>query len=58
MTTLENYPPRTVYQQGNYSRQRATGGVIILRVGDARPETIDAWFEDCQRLIAVWQPGH
>ena len=52
---LETYPPRIVRQEAGYTRQRAANGIVILRVGDARPETINAWFEDCQRLIATWR---
>ena len=51
------YPPRTLRQEGGYTRQRAAGGVIILRVADPRPETINAWYDDCLWLMAGWQPA-
>ncbi len=57
MAASENYPPRTLFQQGGYLRQRAEGGIIILRLTNAQPETINAWYEDCNRLIASWQPN-
>ena len=51
------YPPRTIRQEAGYIRQRAPGGIIILRIGDSRPETINAWYDDCLRLMAGWQPA-
>lgn len=57
MTVTDDYAPRTLLQQAGYIRQRAAGGVIILRVTNGYPETINAWYEDCKRLMASWQPG-
>ncbi len=57
MSIAEDYPPRTLVQQAGYVRQRAPGGVVILRVTNAYPETISAWYEDCNRLMASWQSG-
>lgn len=56
MTDTQMYVPHTLFESAGYSRQRAAGGITILRVGDARPETINAWYEDCKKLMAVW-PG-
>ncbi len=46
---------RTVMEQAGYRRQRMLGGILILRLLDSRPETIDAWYEDCNRMMAHWQ---
>ena len=54
MMMTDNYPPRTQHQEAGYVRQRAPGGVIILRVTNSRSETINAWYEDCLRLMATW----
>jgi hypothetical protein len=48
------YPPRTLRQEAGYTRQRAAGGIIILRVTDPRIETINAWYKDCLHLMASW----
>ena len=46
---------RTVIENAGYRRQRATGGILILRLLDSRRETVDAWFEDCEKLICHWR---
>jgi hypothetical protein len=46
---------RTVMEKEGYIRQRTAGGVVILRLLDPRPETIDAWYEDCNNLMAHWR---
>ncbi len=51
-----DYPPRTQHREAGYVRQRAPGSVVILRLADSRPETIDAWYRDCQAMMASWQP--
>lgn len=48
---------RTVIEKAGYQRQRIPGGVLILRLLDGRPETIDAWYNDCQRIMSAWRPG-
>jgi len=48
---------RMVIEQAGYRRQRMLGGILILRLLDSRPETIDAWYNDCNKLMAHWQPG-
>ncbi|MCC7446940.1 MAG: hypothetical protein IT324_05950 [Anaerolineae bacterium] len=48
---------RTVIAQAGYRRQRMLGGILILRLLDARPETIDAWYTDCNKLMTHWQTG-
>ena len=48
---------RTVIEKAGYQRQRMPGGIIILRLLDSRAETIDAWYEDCGKLMSRWLPG-
>jgi hypothetical protein len=48
---------RTVIEKAGYQRQRLPGGIIILRLLDSRMETIDAWHEDCHKLMSRWLPG-
>ena len=43
-------------EKGGYVRERRLGGIIILRVMDSEPQTIDAWYEDCNKLMSRWQP--
>ncbi len=53
---MNELPPlRTVVERAGYRRQRAMGGILILRLLDSRRETIDAWFEDCNTLMSNWQ---
>lgn len=46
---------RTIHEQAGYARQRASGGVIVLRLNDSRPETLEAWRDDCLRIMATWR---
>jgi hypothetical protein len=46
---------RTVHEQAGYTRQRASGGILVLRLHDARPETLAAWREDCFRIMGTWR---
>jgi hypothetical protein len=57
--TSENVQPyaRTVIAQAGYRRERLPDGTLVLRLLDAHPETIDAWYQDCNRLMASWRPG-
>lgn len=48
---------RIVLQKAGYRRERLPGGILILRLTDGRAETVDAWFEDCNRVMAGWRPG-
>ncbi len=48
---------RTVVEKAGYRRERVPGRIDVLRLLDARPETIDAWYEDCSKLMARWQQG-
>ncbi len=54
---MESPGLRTVLQKNGYMRQRLPGGILILRLLDGRAETLDAWFEDCNKLMSRWQPG-
>ncbi|MEP7286744.1 MAG: hypothetical protein ABI947_13370 [Chloroflexota bacterium] len=47
---------RVIMQQGGYSRRRLPGSIFILRLEDASPATIEAWYEDCNNLMSRWQP--
>jgi hypothetical protein len=47
---------RTVVEKAGYRRERLPGSIVVLRLLDARVETIDAWFEDCNKLMGHWQP--
>ncbi len=42
-------------QEAGYSRERLQGGIFILRLRDANPATIDAWYDDCNKLMGRWQ---
>lgn len=57
--TGENVQPgaRTVISQAGYRRERLPDGTLVLRLLDAYPETVEAWYEDCNRLMASWRPG-
>lgn len=48
---------RTVIEKAGYRRQRMLGGILILRLLDAEVQTVDAWYEDCNKLMSHWQPG-
>ncbi|HLY24956.1 MAG TPA: hypothetical protein VKQ72_01365, partial [Aggregatilineales bacterium] len=45
-----------VVQEAGYRREAAPGGIVILRLTDSTPETIEAWFEDCNKLMESWKP--
>ena len=45
------------FQQGNYRRERLGSGITVLRLLDDAPETLEAWFEDCNWLMEDWEPG-
>lgn len=47
---------RTILEKAGYRRQRTAGGILILRLLNSRHETIDAWFEDCNKLMSNWRP--
>jgi hypothetical protein len=53
---METYTSRVVMEQAGYRRERLPNGVLILRLMDARKETIEAWYEDCSRLMTGWRP--
>src|SRR5258708_40306722 len=42
--------------QAGYRREIAPGGIIILRLLDSSPETTEAWFQDCNKLMEGWSP--
>lgn len=48
---------RTVLVTGGYMRQRQLGGTLILRLFDLQPSSIDAWYADCNGLMAHWARG-
>jgi len=48
---------RIIVQQAGYSRERLLGGVTILKLRNAEPESVDAWYQDCLKLMSRWQPG-
>ncbi len=54
---MSNGNVRTVVEKAGYRRERLPGSVVVLRLLDARPETIDAWFEDCNKLMSRWERG-
>jgi hypothetical protein len=43
-------------QAAGYSRERLAGGIIVLRLRDSKPESLDAWYDDCNKLMSRWQP--
>ncbi len=56
MAWLKMSTARTVIEKAGYARQRLPGGVWTLRLGDPHRETLQAWYEDCVRLMAAWRP--
>lgn len=48
-------PTRIVLEYAGYRRERAAGGILILRLLDDRRETLDAWHEDCHKLMSHWR---
>jgi hypothetical protein len=50
-------PRRIVVQRPGYERERLPGDIFILRLHDARSESVDAWYEDCNKLMSRWLPG-
>lgn len=46
-----------IVEQGNYRREQLTSGIMVLRLLDDEPQTLEAWFEDCNNLMADWEPG-
>jgi len=48
---------KLIIEHGNYRRERLPGGINILRLMDDDPDTLEAWFEDCNRLMTDWEPG-
>src|SRR5438270_3105861 len=48
---------RIIVEQAGYLRERLLGGICVLRLRDSEPETIEAWYEDCNKLMSRWQPG-
>jgi hypothetical protein len=48
---------RTVVQRQGYLRQHLTSGISILRLLDSSPEAIEAWYEECNLMMANWRPG-
>ena len=46
---------RTVIEKEGYRRQRASGGILILRLLDSRRETIEVWHDDCHKLMSHWR---
>jgi hypothetical protein len=47
---------RTIVEQAGYSRLRLPGGINVLRLADGERDTIEAWFEDCNKLMSRWLP--
>lgn len=47
--------PRIIVEEAGYQRSRLPNGIFVLRVSDARPATLQAWFEDCNKLMSRWQ---
>ena len=54
---MDNGSVRTIIHQSGYRRERLPGGIFVLRLQNADPETIDAWYEDCLRLMSRWETG-
>jgi hypothetical protein len=52
---IPNNTSRIIVEKDGYRRERLPDNIHILRLTNASPETIDAWFEDCQKLIQVWR---
>jgi hypothetical protein len=48
---------RTVIERAGYRRQRLPGGIWALRLVDSHRETLEAWYEDCVRLMEAWRAG-
>jgi hypothetical protein len=48
---------RLIVQKAGYRRERLPGGTLVLRLTDSRAETIDAWYDDCNKLMSAWEPG-
>ena len=54
---MSNGNVRTVVEKAGYRRERLPDSIVVLRLLDAQPETIDAWFEDCNKLMSRWGQG-
>ncbi len=48
---------RIILEKAGYQRIRIQGGILVLRLRDAQAATLNAWHEDCLRLMETWQPG-
>jgi hypothetical protein len=57
LSMIPSQQSRVVIEKEGYRRQRLPGGTLILRLLDGRPETIDAWYDDCQKIMSAWRPG-
>ena len=47
---------RIVVQRPGYERERLPGDIYLLRLRDSRSESIEAWYEDCNKLMSRWLP--
>jgi hypothetical protein len=56
MPDLDASQGRMIYEKAGYTRRRLPSGVTVLTLADANAETLDAWFEDCNKLMSRWQP--
>ncbi len=56
-TEDNNNERKIVIRRPGYEREWLPGDIHILRLHDARSESIEAWYEDCNKLMARWLPG-
>jgi hypothetical protein len=52
---MTNGNVRTIIEKAGYRREHLPGHIVALRLLDGRPETIEAWYEDCSKLMSHWQ---
>src|SRR5271157_744416 len=57
MANTNQAETRTIVDQYGYIRQRMLGNIYVLRLRDAAPDTIDAWYEDCMKVMSRWEPN-
>jgi hypothetical protein len=56
MPAVDDKTARLMVKKAGYSRVRLADSTVILRLEDAESATLQAWFEDCNRLMSYWQP--
>lgn len=41
-------------ERASFVRQELPGGIVVLRLRDSEPDTLDAWYTECTRQMAAW----